>query len=78
MQGIVCTAGPHASHIYIYSPSYLQRSIFLLLLAFMDTCTNMISRLGIVIKNERRLIIELYRDGIKIKGDKIGMCCTHI
>ena len=66
--------------------NYLGRDIFLLLVALLDTylVTNTISRLGIVIKNERRQVIKNssnynveYRDGIKSKGDKIGMPCTH-
>ena len=41
----------------------------------------MISRLGIVIKNERKVNEKFFKlehgDGIKIKRDKIGMPCTH-
>ena len=44
---------------YMNSPNYLYRGIFLLLVTSLDTCTNMICRLGIVIdKNERRQVNE--------------------
>ena len=64
--------------------NYLRHSIFLLLVTLLDThlVANMISTLGLVLKNESRQVnssnynVE-YGDGIKNKGDKIRMPCTH-
>ena len=76
----LCRRACHFStYMHRNSPNSLRHSIFLLLIALLDTCTNIISRLGIVFKNERRQVnwnVE-YRDGIKIKEDKIGMPCTR-
>ena len=64
-------------YLYMYM-NYLQRSIFLLLVALLDTylVTNTISRLGIVIKNERRQVNLYYNIGIA-KETRSG-CLVHI
>ena len=71
----VCTCTVHEY------PNYLRCGIFLLLVALLDTCTNMI-RLGIVIKYEKRQVNVKF---LHIRMWNIGMaketrleCLVHI
>ena len=73
--------GPSLYTQYYRTVWYLRRSIFFAARSIAGYLQIRSAGLGIVIKNEKRQvnvkILQNIMEGIKIKGDKIGMPCTH-